>query len=567
MFAIRPIMWGLCAVFFAWGCLFSQATLQAGDAWREKLDPLVQPYLDSELVVGMTIGLLHDGETYFASYGRLSEDNPTTPDENTVYEIGSVSKVFTGVLLADAVTRGEVTLDQPIMSLFPEKVKLRDNIKAITLRDLATHMSGLPTTPENLTIVDPANPYANYTLADLRTFLNGFRPPRAPGEKQEYSNLAVGLLSQLLAKKAALPFEQLLRERITQPLDMASTSVELNGNQQSRLATPHFADGRATSNWDMPALPGAGAIRSTASDMIKFLAASLEPPQSPLGESLELAWKVQRESHSAGEHTLGLCWHVHPDGQTRWHNGQTGGYHSIVYANRELKTAVVVLANTAAEEVDLLAQDIFLVSVGRKAEPRDLAKASPNDEGLRNYVGKYQFAPGLDITVSTRRGKLLAGITGQASLEVLRRSETEWDYKDIEASLVFNFDAMGRCESVELLQNGMRQLATRVGSKGGAKVEPRESEEKAPDGDEGLQRYAGKYRFAPGLDLTVTARGDRLFAGLTGQSSLQVFPRSETEWFLKVVDATLTFNFDAEGRCESVELFQNGVRQLATRVP
>ena len=135
--------------------LISSQQLHAKNALQSSIDPLVQPYLDNETVMGLSIGVLHKGKAKVMGYGRVSEKNPKKPDGNTVYEIGSVSKVFTGLLLADAITQGHVQLDQPAGELLPTGVKMPQHEKLpITLRHLVTHTSGLPRMPDHFAPAD-----------------------------------------------------------------------------------------------------------------------------------------------------------------------------------------------------------------------------------------------------------------------------------------------------------------------------------------------------------------------------------------------------------------------------
>ena len=438
--------------------------LLAQESLQQRVDRLVQPYLDNKMVVGMTIGVLQYGQAETFGYGRMSDEDARVPDGETVYEIGSVSKVFTGLLLADAVTQGRVKLDQAAGDLLPSGVTMPANgPRAITLQDLSTHVSGLPRLPDNLDATDPHNPYADYTDEDLYAFLDSYQLTRAPGEKSEYSNLGQGLLGQLLSRQASGTYEELLRDRIATPLDMTNTTITLSPEQQSRLAPPHIGDGQRASSWDLPTFAGAGAIRSTANDMLRFAQANLTPPEGKLGEAIELAWKIHQKPLAEGEFAVGLGWHVARDGSTRWHNGQTGGYHAMLLINRDLGLSVVLLTNTSTGEVDLLARTIMQMIGGETVEPRTFESTiEVSADVIERYVGKYELAPGFVFTVTTNDDKLMVSLTGQPTLQVFARSETEWFYKVVKASLTFEVDDNGRCTSLELFQNGVRHKATRI---------------------------------------------------------------------------------------------------------
>ena len=351
---------------------------------RERTDRLVQPYLDNHAIVGMTIGVLHDGKQESFGYGRLSRDDSRVPDGDTIYEIGSATKVLTGILLADAVVQGQVKLDQPAGDLLPAGVKMpQSGDRAITLQDLSTHVSGLPRLPDNMKFGDPNNPYVDYREEDLYAFLNHYQLARAPGTKSEYSNLAQGLLGHLLSLRAKSTYEDLLRSRITVPLKMSSTTITLDKQSQSRLAPGHRGDGQPAANWDLSVLAGAGGVRSTVNDLLLLAAANLVPPHDKLGEAIEMAWTVHQKPINAGDASLGLGWHVTPDG-THWHNGQTGGYHSMLRIDRNTNAGVILLTNTATRDVDPLASDVLRMLSGEKVAPRDFRKAGgPPDPQLQ----------------------------------------------------------------------------------------------------------------------------------------------------------------------------------------
>jgi D-alanyl-D-alanine-carboxypeptidase/D-alanyl-D-alanine-endopeptidase len=430
---------------------------------RQRTDVLVQPYLDNDIIVGMTIGVLREGKRDVFGYGRMSRADRRVPDGDTIFELGSATKVLTGILLADAVVRGRFKLNQPAGDLLPAGVKMpAKGDRPITLQDLSTHVSGLPPIPDNLKPGDLDNPYADYRDQDLYAFLNKHKLTRAPGTKYEYSNLGQGVLGQLLSLQAKSTYEDLVRSRIAVPLKMSSTTIKVDKKSQSRLAPGHLGDGQPAANWDLPALAGAGAIRTTVNDMLLFAAANLAPPQGKLGEAIEMAWSIHQKPIKKGDASLGLGWHVTPDG-TRWHNGQTGGYHAIILVNRQSKSSVILLTNTATGEVDQLAIDILRMISGAKVAPRKFDKAiDVSAATLQKYVGNYELAQGVLFTVKAVDGKLMISLTGQPAYQVFSRSETVWFYKVVDATITFNVDKNGRCDSLVLFQNGVKQTARRT---------------------------------------------------------------------------------------------------------
>ncbi len=241
------------------------------------IDTIAHEYLAAGNV-GLVVATIAGDERRVAGYGRCGQETDKQPDEKTMFEIGSITKVFTACLLADMAAAGEVNLTDPVQKFLPESVRVPVyDGQEITLQHLATHTSSLPRLPDNLdaTVQDESNPYANYTIEDLYAFLSRCQLRRPIGSRVEYSNLGMGLLGHVLALKAGKSFEELIRTRIREPLGLNETTITLTPEQLERLAPGHTADGKPTSNWDAPTLAGAGALRSTGADMLAFLAACM----------------------------------------------------------------------------------------------------------------------------------------------------------------------------------------------------------------------------------------------------------------------------------------------------
>ena len=194
--------------------------------------------------------------------------DPRPVNGDTLYEIGSITKVFTSLLRADMVERGEVALDDPVAKYLPVGVRMPErNGKQITLLDLSTHRSGLPRMPSNFNPKDPTRPYVDYPVERLYEFLTSHELRRDVDAEWEYSNLGAGLLSLALARRAGTDFETALRDRVFRPLGMNSTVIALTPALESRMTTPHSSVFRLspTPLWDFtPAFVGAGSLRSSA---------------------------------------------------------------------------------------------------------------------------------------------------------------------------------------------------------------------------------------------------------------------------------------------------------------
>ena len=449
-------IWMMCVTAISAANCFAQNNLSA------KIESLAKPYVESKTVVGLSIGVIKGDEVIDVHLGS-TDGKVNKPDGDTVYEIGSASKVFTGILLGDAVARGDVKLNQPAQELLPAGVTMpKGKTRPITLLDMSIHQSGLPRLPDNMPSLTSDNPYSDYTSELAHKFLNGHKLRRDPGTKQEYSNFAVSLLGHMLCEKAGKDYDALLADRITGPLGMNDTRVAFTDSMKERLAKPFLGVDLPSANWDFADMPGAGGIRSTTKDMLKFAQACLKSPDNPTGKAMDLAWK-QHHKGSGGEATMGLGWHFAGDKSTRWHNGQTGGYHAMLMVNRDLNSAVVVLTNTCNGEVDQLAGEVIRMLAGADVQPRKFDKIVEVDlKKMKRLEGRYQLAPTFIFDVKVDDGKLMVGVTSQPTAQVYAKSETEWFYKVVKASLEFELDENGKAKSLTLFQNGIRQKATRI---------------------------------------------------------------------------------------------------------
>ena len=436
------------------------------DQWVEKA---AGPLVEKRVADGLSVGYI-EGEHYGIVHLGTANQAKEKANNLTVYELGSISKLFTSLLLADAVVRGEIELNAVADVANPAEIRFpsRDGT-SIKWIDLSTHRSGLPRLPSNLPLTDLTNPYRDYDSKKAAAFLSQYELPHKPGDSQEYSNFGVSVLGYLVAQKAGKSYQQLLRERIAQPLRMTDCTVSLNSDQTKRLATPHDKFGSATPPWTFADLPGAGGINATMRDMMRFAKAQLNPPSDKLGEAIELAWKQQRDADASGS-AMGLGWLIWADGQTRWHNGQTGGSHTALFINREFKCAVVVLCNTAVtNEVDLLAMQLIQKAAGHEVKPEP-SKPSDKESGdlaidakhRGRLVGRYQLKPDFIFDVRDEDGRLMVGITNQPTQEVYPDSPTRWSYRGVEATLEFKLAKTGPAKSLVLHQNGAKQTANRI---------------------------------------------------------------------------------------------------------
>lgn len=314
----------------------------------------------------VVVGIVTKNDRHVFGFGRFSKDSHQEPDGRTIFEIGSVTKTFTALLLADLVEQGKVKLDDPVRLHLPESTTIpKRGDKEITLFHLATHTSALPRIPVSIGLKSliSDNPYLGYGAKDLYKTLSWTKLYRDPGEQYLYSNLAYGLLGHILSRQAGKSYEELIVERICKPLDLCDTRIGLDNETRKRLAPPHNALGKPSSNWDFDAIAGAGALRSTTDDMLTYLEANMGSEECGL---LSAMGRCHQARYPAGNdvQSIGLGWHIEKvPGRAPFifHGGGTGGYSSIVgFVEDDGKPTfgIVVFANAAPTAYGMVANDV-----------------------------------------------------------------------------------------------------------------------------------------------------------------------------------------------------------------
>ena len=527
--------------------------------------------------IGIVVGIVEPTGRRMIAYGSFGKDNNRSVDGDTIFELGSITKVFTALLLADMAQRSEVALNDPVAEYLPSGVKMPErNGQVITLEDLARHRSGLPRLPTNFDAkTDPKNPYAQYSVKQLYEFLSNYELPRDIGAEFEYSNLGGGLLGHVLGLAAGRDYETLIRTRIAQPLGMHSTAINLSSDMKSRMATGHDNRFEPTPNWDIPTLAGAGALHSTANDMLSFLAAqlNLEDRGLDLGPAMAATRSVRLPANTGME--IGLGWLMRPKkgSEIVWHNGGTGGYRSFAGLDPKVRIGVVVLTNVSTlagvddigfhlldPESKLLPPDSPLLR-----PPQEHAEVTLDPDILDTYVGQYQFALNVLMTITRKGNQLFAQLTGQGPLEIYPESRTDFFARVVDAQILFKTDSQGRANALVLRQLGRDQMATRVDGDAEPVLEWFGHWESKVDPSI-FDFYTGRYRLTQGAIFTVTCEGNHLYVQLTGQPRLEVFAESEREFFYKVVDAQITFESNGKGPAKALILHQSGQNLRAERV-
>ncbi len=414
--------------------------------------------------VGIAVAVIENGETRFVSHGTLTADGAEPVSEHTPFEAGSITKVFTNLLLAQLVEEGKIDLDAPIADYLPEGTVLpQTDDRAITAFDLATHTAGLSGLPDVIVSGGLDNPYSGVGADTLYEWLASYQLPRQIGESFEYSNAGTALLGQAIAHVGGADYAELLQTRILDPLDMTETSLQLTGAALPEgMATGHNGAREPVSNWDFDGFAPAGALISTSSDLAKFIAAASGAADTPLRTAFDT---MLARTRPAGNDAIGLGWFITDTGagEVVWHNGMTNGFRSFAGFERNSGNGVVVLSNMVTEAgIEDIGMHLLDPALPLREQPKPRTAVEIDPAILPNYAGDYVMAPGVVMSITTEDNKLFAQLTGQNRFEIYPESETQFFYRIVDAQITFEVEDDGSTKSLILHQNGQNVPALKA---------------------------------------------------------------------------------------------------------
>jgi serine-type D-Ala-D-Ala carboxypeptidase/endopeptidase len=402
--------------------------------------------------IGIVVGVIGPQGRRVISYGHLNQADPRPLGGDTLFEIGSVSKVFTALLLADMVRKGEVALADPVARYLPAGVKIPErNGHSITFVDLATHTSGLPFMPDELPVFNA--PVAEHNSdAQIYRFLTRYQLTRDPGTEWDYSNVGYWLLGDALAARAGMDYESLLRKRVIDPLKMKSTAITLSADLKARLAVGHNAVLQAAPSFSSVslygAMPAAGGLVSNVKDLLTFLSAAMGYESSHLASSMAAMLTTRRPIDGDGSEQA-LAWVItgKGDDQLVTHDGFTWGYASYVAWNPATRAGVVVLSNQQTSIGDI---GRHLLQPNMPLEPPTVTKHTEikvDSTVLDAYAGQYQ-AEGVGLFNIARDDDFLTlQLPTDWGLPKLRlRPESRQDFfvAELPVRVTFQTDSEGR---------------------------------------------------------------------------------------------------------------------------
>ncbi|MEM8547664.1 MAG: serine hydrolase [Pseudomonadota bacterium] len=518
--------------------LAASSVLMAADI-RPAVTEAAEALIDAGQANAVVIGVFAGQEHATRGFGALSPDDPTVPDGGTRFEIGSITKVMTAQLVELLVRDGKLGWEDTLADSLPDWRFASDEVAAIQLAELAKHTSGLPRLPSNIDLRNTVDPYASYGAAELEAFFAAWRPETLT-KTPAYSNLGVGLLGYIAGEADGRGYAAALSARLLAPLKLSLTSPGHSTALDAALAVGSNA-GDPVGPWNFTALAGAGAVVSTADDMLRWL--QLSAAENTLDGALY--------EQLGGPAWKGAAWRPQslPDGRVAYsHGGQTGGYVSFALVDPETREGVVVLTSSSAS------------GTAAKLAIAQLSPSAPAAEGvsMAGLSGAYELAPGFVVHVFTHGDELWSQATNQGAFQLTPDADGLWRFDTAGIQIRFNQAEDGQATSFMLSQGGRETPGRRLEGSGTRDIRPLASAAQAD--------YIGEFRMTPTVTLSVRAVDDHLTVQLSGQPAFPAYAFDDDAFLLKVVDAQIEFERDDAGDVQAAVLVQNGGRQRATRM-
>lgn len=495
-----------------------------------------------------------DGDRVETGKVCADQDQNRAWDADTAFEIGSISKTFNGLMLAQAVAAGTISLDDPIAKHLPKSSVVPDfEGQPIRIRHLLTHTAGLPALPLRFSPKAQNNPYADLSEQVLIGSLAELKLSAAPGSNWAYSNWGAMLLSHILASHAKADYPKAMQQTLFEPLGM--TSASLGGKQKGvTLADGHLSSGVATAHWDFPdSMGGVGAVRASLNDLIAYAKAQLNPDSVP---ALAAALKQSQELLTESEPKMAWGWLVREqDGAPRYaHEGGTGGFSSLLLFEPKARRAIVILSDAALTDIGGLGQVAMAIQKGTIEGLAPRREVAPDADLLKALSGDWLISGALPAKLWAEDGKLILQAQGQSAFELGHDSAGVFFIRPVDAVLVPVKGDDGSY-SLRLHQGGGVMPVTRVQ----APAQTLSLDEAA------LRAYVGKYPLAPNFVLSVFVDKDQLMAQATGQGAFALTPEGKDLFTARAFGIEIQFNRAVDGSVKSLNLKQGGANTPAEK--
>jgi CubicO group peptidase (beta-lactamase class C family) len=496
-----------------------------------RMDKVVQSYVDAKQFMGSVLVARGDDVVFSKSFGSANLEWNIANTPATKFRIGSMTKQFTAasILLLDE--RGKLKVDDPVKKYMPDAPAAWDKI---TIFNVLTHTAGIPnftSFPEYAKLqAFPNTP--EQIVATFRDKPLDFEP----GAKFSYSNSGYVLLGYLIEKITGASYEKFLQENIFTPLGMKDSGYDSNSAIIERRASGYAPSpaGPVNAEYVHMSVPhGAGALYSTTYDLLKWQLALYG------GKVLKPESLAKMTTPFKDDYAFGLIVRTTDGRKQMWHNGGIQGFNSSMAWYPESKTTVVVLANLNGQAPDQMLPQLAAVAFGKDVQlTSERREIKLPREQLTSYVGTYQLAPKVRMTMTLDGDQMMTQLSGQQKLQVFPEADGKFFLKVVNAQLEFLKDANGKVTDAILHQNGRDQKAPRISDT----VPEKKTITLRP---EILAAYAGSYMAGPS-PVTVAVKGDHLTMNV-GPQQFELFADSETTFFLKEIDAQVEFLKGANG--------------------
>ena len=486
---------------------------------------------------------INDGEVTHYAAGRVSPDSDVLPDASTRFEIGSITKSFTDLLLAEMVEAGQVSYDTTIRDILGTEVTFaNEGIGNITLLQLATHTSGLARMPANFAPGDPLDPFKDFDEEALFAALAMARDKQPLGNHYTYSNFGVGTLGYLLGRVHGNGYVAAVTELVLEPMEMNNTGFGPDKNS----AVP-YRGGAVVSHWSLDSLAGAGALHSNTNDLVRAAQILLGDIDNPFAHDLEADKEVLSP---ASGFEVTRVWHVarSSSGPVYWHNGGTGGFSTFFGFRPTTNEAVIILVSGDTDPTEFGLMQLTI------DDP-----LPPNETIDESVLGQYEFNETLSAGIYEMEGALVGQLSGQPPVGLYSLGD-DWYAVDLADASIRFLREDNRVVAVELVQNGVVQTANRT-----ADVAEAVARTEIDVSKEDLAAYVGEYVINANAKFTIRMGEEALEAQLTGQPFFPIFAKDDDIFFYKVVDAELHFERNDEGSINALVLRQGANVQRAER--
>ena len=523
----------------------------AKDAPVPSSEELTDSYYNSltaKKAPGVAILVARDGEIlYRKGFGYADIENKILVTPDTKFRIGSVTKQFTAAAILKLQENNLLSVNDKLSKFIPDFPRGDE----VTIYMLLTHTSGIHSYTNNPDFISkvtkPISPdsLVNAIKKDPYDF--------NPGEKMMYNNSGYFLLGYIISKVSGKPYDVFLKENFFDPLHMNNTGIYYTGIKLENEAKGYGGINGAYKpalNWDMSWAGGAGAIYSTVDDLLKWnqaLYGGKVLTQKSLDAALTPAvLKTGEEPSMRYGFGLGLVKYRGMDVIS--HSGGLHGFLTQLSYYVKEKTTVVMFTNTSEPEVNFNPENIGEAFLWDKMDKQtSYTEISVNPAQLQKYTGRYELTNVGVLTITNEKEKIYAQLGGQPRFEIFPLAEDEFFFKVVEARLKFQKDEQGGINSVTLFQNGQELKAKKLGEVTTVTVDPSIFDE-----------YIGKYKLNENTIVTIMKENNKLYAWPSGESKLEMFPVSETDFIIKELNARLSFVKDENGKVKKIKLKMNG---------